>query len=86
MYYDLKKAEHVKDYIVRLTFATGEVFDADLTPFLWGPIFEPIRNDIEYFKNFSVHPELESISWPNKADIAPEVLYDYAKGNNKTSA
>jgi hypothetical protein len=30
--------------------------------------------DIEVFKQFSVHPELHTLTWPNGADLAPEFL------------
>jgi hypothetical protein len=31
-------------------------------------------NDIQVFKQFSVHPELHTLTWPNGADLAPEFL------------
>ena len=50
--------------------AEGEV---DLTSELHGEVFEPLKA-IEYFKAFQVHPELNTVVWPNGADFAPEFL------------
>ena len=33
--------------------------------FLW------TQQDVEYFKKFTVHPEFETLVWPNGADFAP---------------
>lgn len=85
MYYDIKKAEYVKDYTVKVTFETGETFELDLTPFLRGSVFEPIK-EINFFKRFYIDPESETITWPNEADLAPDALYAYAKGNHKFTA
>jgi hypothetical protein len=45
---------------------------------LKGEIFQPLK-DVEYFKKFTVHPELHTLAWPNGADFAPEFLYDTVK-------
>src|SRR6266478_2421821 len=42
-------------------------------PHLQGPIFEPIRNDPLLFRSMRV--EGGTITWPNGADIDPDVLY-----------
>ena len=45
----------------------------DLEPYLDGPIFEP-RKDIAYFRSFTVHQDMDTVTWPNKADFSPEFL------------
>ena len=45
----------------------------DLEPFLYGPIFETIRQDKAVFRQ--IHIENGTITWPNGADIDPDVLY-----------
>jgi len=59
---------------VELAFDDGFVRRVDLDPYLHGPIFEPLRADPAAFRSVRVDPELGTISWPNSADIDPEVL------------
>ena len=62
-------------FVVRLTFTDGSERNVDLSPYLRGPIFEPIRTDQATFEAVSVDRELGTIVWPNGADIDPDVLY-----------
>ncbi|MDX3773847.1 DUF2442 domain-containing protein [Chromatiaceae bacterium AAb-1] len=48
----------------------------DLDGILNGPIFEPLK-EIAIFQKVSVDPELETVVWPNVADLAPEFLKGY---------
>jgi hypothetical protein len=41
----------------------------------YGPVFEPLR-DPAVFKQFEIHPEFHTLTWPNGADFAPEFLLD----------
>ena len=50
----------------------------DLETELEGEVFEPLK-DVAYFQQFSVHPDLHTVIWPNGADFAPEFLYDHVK-------
>lgn len=61
-------------HIVRVTFSDGTSRDVDLAPYLRGPIFEPIRRDAELFRAVGV--EFGALTWPNGADIDPDVLYN----------
>ena len=74
---NLKSAEYVDSYRLRLTFSDGKVGDIDLASELWGEMFEPLKN-LELFKLFKVDQELGTIVWPNGADFAPEFLYQSA--------
>lgn len=42
---------------------------------LYGTVFEPLR-DPSVFRQFVVHPEFQTLVWPNGADFAPEFLHD----------
>ena len=70
----VKNARHVRDYVVEFTFTDGSVRQIDLDRYLWGPVFERVR-DREYFRKFRVSREGGTIAWPNGADIDPDVLF-----------
>ena len=60
-------------FLVRVVFTDGTTRDLDLAPYLQGPIFEPIRRQAELFR--AVRVEFGALTWPNGADIDPDVLY-----------
>ena len=55
-------------------FQDGIVGTIELVNELWGPMFEPLKNPGLFFQT-SVNSELETVTWPNGADLAPEFLY-----------
>jgi len=62
-------------YSVDLTFSNGAAKRVNLEPFLYGEIFEPLR-DPAFFAKMCLEPGDITISWPNGADLAPEFLYE----------
>ena len=78
MEYDVLEARYVSGFTIWLRFRDGRAGEVDLAPALNGPVFEPLKN-VDYFRQFSVHPEFETLVWPNGADIAPEYLYDHVR-------
>jgi hypothetical protein len=58
---------------VRLEFTDDTTRTIDLDRYLHGPIFAPLRDDPHLFRSATVQDG--TISWPNGADIDPEVLY-----------
>ena len=74
----VKQASYVRDYVIRIVFSDGTEGDVDFEKELDGEVFEPLR-DLSYFKQFEVHSELHTLTWPNGADFAPEFLYDKIK-------
>jgi hypothetical protein len=59
---------------VRLELTNNTTKEVDLEPYLWGKVFEPIRNDPALFRAVKVDPRLGSIVWDNGADLDPDVL------------
>lgn len=78
MEYDVLEACYVRGHVVWIRFRDGTSGEVDLRPYLEGPMFAPLR-DVEVFKQFAVHPEFETLVWPNGADVAPETLYAAAQ-------
>ena len=60
-------------FSVRVTFTDGSGRDIDLAPYLHGPIFEPVRREVDLFR--AIRVEFGALTWPNGADIDPDVLY-----------
>lgn len=58
-----------------LEFNTGERKLVDVGQYLRGPVFRPVRDDLDYFRLVIVDEELGTVVWPNGADIDPDVLY-----------
>lgn len=67
----------MEGYRLWLRFHDGRSGTVDLSAELWGPVFEPLK-DKELFAQVTIHPELETVTWPNGADLAPEFLYQQA--------
>ena len=69
------EVEVLHDFVLGVTFDDGTVGEVDLLPHLWGPVFEPLRDNPELFAQVRVDEEEGTIVWPNGADVAPEMLY-----------
>jgi len=68
------EATHVKDYLIKVRFGDGSKKVIDFNTFISrGGIFSELK-DKEYFKKFFI--DLNTVCWPNGADIAPETLYE----------
>ena len=73
MFIEVKKAEYLDGYKIKLLFNNGENKVVDLGSSLNGIVFEPLKN-LDYFKNFAI--KFNTIEWENGADFAPECLYE----------
>jgi hypothetical protein len=79
---DVTEVEILKDRVVRLTFSDGSERVVDLAPLLWGPVFEEIARNDHAFAEIRVDPESGTITWPNGADLDPDVLHgDFQPAN-----
>ena len=72
---------HVREYVLHLTFVNGEQADLDRETRVGGRggVFEPLE-DVSYFAQVAVDPELHTLVWPNGLDLDPDVLYSEATG------
>ncbi len=68
------EADYIKDYIIKVKFDDGSMRLIDLVVYTERKgVFSKLK-DKGYFKRFFV--DLNTICWPNGADIAPERLYE----------
>ncbi len=58
---------------MHVQFDDGVEGEIDLNGRLFGPVFEPLHNDVEFNKVFV--DEFGAIAWPNGADLAPDAIY-----------
>jgi Protein of unknown function (DUF2442) len=72
---DVTNVVVVQERTVRLTFSDGSERLVDLKPLLWGPAFEEIAQDDDLFAEVRVDPDIGTITWPNGADLDPDVLH-----------
>ena len=71
----VKSAKYISGFKLWVSFDDGTDGEIDLDGILEGPMFEPLQ-DVNTFKKVAVDPELETVVWPNGADLAPEFLKD----------
>jgi hypothetical protein len=60
-------------YRIYVEFEDGTAGQVDLGDRLFGPVFEPLRNEGE-FRKVAVD-EFGAVAWPCGADLAPDALY-----------
>ncbi len=75
MNFDVVEARYVDGYAIWLRFRDGTAGEINLEKELYGPVFEPLR-DPAVFRQFQIHPEFQTLAWPNGADFAPEFLHE----------
>jgi len=68
----------LEGYRLWLRFHDGTVGTVDLAGELGGTLFEPLK-DVSLFAQASVDRDLETVTWPNGADLAPKFLYQAAR-------
>lgn len=73
------------NFCLWVRFLDGISGMVDLSQDLWGPMFESLANP-DVFNQARVDPELETVVWPNGADLAPEFLYQAVQQSPSTVA
>ncbi len=72
----MPKLVHVRalgGYRLNVRFDDGTAGEIDLTDRLFGPVFEPLKDE-EMFQQVFVD-EFGAIAWPCGADLAPDGVY-----------
>jgi hypothetical protein len=68
----IRFAQALDDYRVRLTLTDGETVERDLRALLWGPVFQPLRDDYDRFRQVGVASG--TLVWPGDLDFDPDTL------------
>ena len=74
----VRYAKYVDGYKLWVSFDDGTAGEVDLENKLFGAIFEPLKEK-SFFSKVAVDPQLETVVWPNGADLAPEFLKRHAR-------
>lgn len=78
----MTSARHVQDFQVEVGFDDGKTFIVDLADYLNGPVFEVLRSNPKLFQSMRFDHDVETIVWPNGADLSPEFLYQLGSTKN----
>lgn len=79
MFFEIKEANYIEEYKIKLRFEDGSIGTADLSDYPnQNNVFRSFL-DIDYFKRFRI--EYGTLVWgEGEIDIAPESLYVKATG------
>ena len=78
----LTKVETRANYRLYVEFADGLAGEIDMTSTLWGPMFEPLKDEA-FFRQVKLESGVPS--WPNGADVAPDALYAELNTNHQVN-
>lgn len=77
---DIIQVAVLSEYNLHLTFEDGLEGVVDVSKMIeFSGIFSPLQ-DIAYFNQVRVNPDIGTICWPNEADLDPDVLYAQVSG------
>lgn len=68
------EVKYLEDYQVQVSFNDGRTGIADLKEALHGTVFQALKEK-KLFSQLKLDKELDTITWPNGADLAPEYIY-----------
>lgn len=76
-------ARKVRQRILELTFSDGAVKQVDFAAYVQrGGVFAALADPV-FFDRFFV--DLNTVCWPNGADVAPERLYEIGVAQGRTA-
>ena len=80
MLHNVVNAAFLGDCLLRPTFSTGETGTVDVRNLVtFDGVFAQLQGPT-FFRQVKVNREFGTISWPNGADLCPDVLYSEATG------
>jgi len=81
MFPRITHVRHIQDYRLELTFSNGVQAELDFRNKIVGRggVFAPLEN-LDFFRQVRVDPEIGTLVWPNDVDFCPDVLYSEATG------
>jgi hypothetical protein len=68
----ITRAQALDGFWLRLWLSDGSVVERDVSALLWGPVFERLRSDPEFFA--SARADHGTVAWPGDVDLCPDVL------------
>jgi hypothetical protein len=71
-YIEVKAVKPLENYLLEITFSSGEHRLFDMRPYLDKGIFKELK-DFSYFKQASI--SYGTVKWPHEQDISPMTLY-----------
>lgn len=85
MFLHVRTVKYLEAYRLWLEFNNGESGEIDLNHALYGEVFEPLH-DLALFATAAIDAEMETVTWANGADLAPEYLLDLMRRQHKKAA
>lgn len=76
---------YLGEYRLWLAFNNGESGPVDLEEELWGEMFEPLKDKVQFASAYQ-HPVMRTVAWDNGADLAPEFLLDLLHQQSQRAA
>lgn len=70
----IKEIQYKGKYTYHIQFEDDRKGNINFQPFLWGEVFEPLKDE-SFFRKAFIDRTSGTITWPNGVDIAPETLY-----------
>ncbi len=71
-YLEVTKVNVKEDFLLDITFSSGENRIFDMKPYLDKGIFHELKN-FDYFKQVSIN--YGTVTWPHEQDMSPITLY-----------
>ena len=81
MFPRITHVRHLGEYRLERTFTNNVRAELDFRTRIVGRggVFAPLE-DIDFFRQVRVDPEIGTLVWPNEVDFDPDVLYSLAIG------